>query len=199
MFEDLVERHLPDKWELVEDDDEQSLVASNDAGDELYIWEEDDEIVINLSQVLESDGYQVDVTTHAPRFEDTQTAKQYVVDLLTDIESGEALVVAFAIVGHDGSPPVLSNEEPLIDPDDAPPLADVFVCYPSNLPEKTSIDDVLDVRRDLVNAVYGDPESIDSLRVLESKTEAYAGMTAEVFSVSEHALTNCRTTDGESN
>lgn len=97
------------------------------------------------------------------------------------------------IVGHDGSTSTVNadailGDETLIDTEQKSPLADVFAIYPSRLSRRTVIDDVREVRRELVAAVSGDPDSFDSFQLHESEQIAYAGITAEVFSVSEFSL-----------
>ena len=190
---------LPAGWErLTADGDEDSLVARHETGASLYLWREDDTLIANLVQMLESDGYTVDVTTHAANFDQWRgdgydECQAYIAELLESMASGEDKIEAIAIVGHDGSTSsvdvdAILDEQALIDPETKPPLADVFAVYPNRLPKRTTIDDVLEVRRELIAAVYGHEEAFDAFQVLESENMAYAGMTAEVFSVTEHSL-----------
>ncbi len=190
MLDELVHTTLPDGWESV-DDGPGSLVGVHDDA-ELYVWESAGNWLVSAVQTVESDGYRVDVTTHSADFPDQQQLTAYLTGVLEAIETGRDVIEAIALVGHDGTTEEIeiTEDEPLVDQEEIPDVADVFAVYPDRLPDKTSADDIAANRNELISVLYGEtmPSESEAFQMLSNEREAYDSIALEVFSVSEYSL-----------
>lgn len=160
-------------------------VATHEDDIELYIQRFDDEWLVNITQVVEFDGTTVDVATDGTVFDDEQTLAQYVLDACGEIDSGDGLIDAFAIVPHAGDlESVTTGGVGINGQTGLPEFADVFCVYTQQLPKRVSYDDIATEGQDIVDLIYGKTEDVpETMQVLNSSTEAVGHATIEVFTV----------------
>lgn len=197
MLAKLIESELSDSWEYIEDSDESDAegigartdgpVALHESGSELFVSKFDTMWVANVTQPVELDGVRAEPVTRSSNFVDKQELANYLNEVCDDIDAGAEATEAFAMVPHMGSINSVQSEDlslANVDVDDVA-FADVFVVHPEHLPDGVSAESFTDVRREIVDFVYGESTEVpESMQELNKESEAYGSATIGVFTVS---------------
>lgn len=205
MLEQVVRRELQDGWDFVEDesdDDDTDIpvdnkpVATHESGAELYV---DDagfghpaEWIVTITQPVECDGVRAEPVTFVEPFSDKQHLAAWTRETCNNISDESNAIEAIAIIPHSGT--IESIDVSILDGStdvgsETHELVDILCVYPAQLPKAISVSDIKDVRRDLVNVVYGDQDDLpESIQKLSGANEAYGTARLELFTVPTDGL-----------
>ena len=187
MIEKLVEHRFDDDWSVEVANGEK--VAAHDDGAEVRIEKNGPGWLVMVSQPVESDGLRALPITHREAYKDKQKLLAFVENVANATSNGERQIDAFAIVPHIGDfesvdTDYLYDDRTSVDVLEEYGMADVFAVYPNQLPDKMSVEDLVERRQPIIDLVYGDSQEIpDEIRELSNSSEAFGKATIEVFTV----------------